>query len=81
MYAAVKVVRAILLVALVTAAVAGWPLISDADAFDVNSSRFRVMLWAMAVASLTSPIMVSYIIPWRGSGGESDPDDEGEASG
>ena len=66
------------------AAVAGLTLdeigVIDSDGF-LGMDSFRVMLWALAIASLTSPIMVTYIVPLPTTESEARPDDEDEENG
>lgn len=66
MAVAVFIVRTVLLLSLILAAVAGlseFGVLGNGSTFGIDS--LRVMLWAMAVAVFTSPILVTFVLPWQ----------------
>ena len=66
MAVAVFIVRAVLLLSLILAAVAGLSeleVLGNGSILGIDS--LRVMLWAMAVAVFTSPILVTFVLPWQ----------------
>ena len=66
MAVAVFIVRAIFLLSLILAAVAGLSeleVLGNGSTFGIDS--LRVMLWAGTVAVFTSPILVTFVFPWQ----------------
>ena len=66
MAVAVFIVRAIFLLSLILAVVAGLSeleVLGNGSTFGIDS--LRVMRWAGAIAVFTSPILVTLVFPWQ----------------